>query len=274
MKKLLFLLSALALIWTLSSCETTETYNAPPIPPLEMATIPAEALEEMDPDTASTQRATYYNWLHAGVNLVVWNAAIYLNTAIPVAAFHTAVNQPVTYLGNGKFEWSYVYQAPAGLGGKTYDIVLTAEYINTNADVEWVMTSSERGGFQNFIWYTGISSVNENEASFTVNRNPGNPIPVYRIDYDRISGTSDFSIRFTDVNPNSNGIDGYLEYRVDSQNLDFNRAFDIKGGPNKPDLDTEIQWDEPNGNGRVKDSKRFGNNDWQCWDTNQADVVC
>jgi hypothetical protein len=264
----------LALVAIVSSC--VENPNpvpevAPEVPMAEMYTIPTEAVTESTTDTTSgsTMGNTYKNWVHAGVNLLVWNTAIIVNTAVPVTAFSRAVNETATYVGNGTFEWSYQYQGPV----HTYDVVLTGQYINGGQDVEWIMNVSQVGGFSNFEWYRGISATDFSEATFTVNHRPFNPAPYLQIDYQRDYSNDHASIRYTNVNTSNNSFGGYLEYRVEPTSS-FNRAFDIQGGQNSPNTFIEIQWLEPTGQGRVKNPDFFNDNDWHCWDQNRADTDC
>lgn len=279
MKRSYFAFVLLLAVLLFSSClEQTPDVDpmvAPEIPPAELYVMPADALEDADTDTTAgaTSGATYGNWIYAGVNLLVWNTAIVLQAGVPVAAFGHALNENAVYIGNATFEWSYQYVAPPALGGKTYDVVLTGQYINNSQEVEWIMTTSEVGSAASFVWYTGISSVDFSEATFTINHRPFNPQPYLQIDYARNADNTEASIRYTNVNPSNAGIGGYLEYRVDTGN-DFDRAFDIQGGADNPSIFIEIQWNEAQKNGRVKSQNHFGDNNWHCWDSNHADIAC
>lgn len=258
-----------------SSCEEDPMpapSAAPEIPPTEMFSIPTAVMDHSSTDTTSSH-ATYHNWVHAGINLVVWNTIIVANISIPTAAFARALDENPVYIGNGIFEWSYQYVAPPILGEETYDISLTGEYINNGQDVRWIMTASQVGGFTNFEWYRGIVATNHTEGNFTVNHQPNNPAPYISIDYLGDPSTSDESIRYTNINPSSNEIGGYIEYRVEPGNS-FNRAFDVNGGPNNPGSFLEIQWLDPTMEGRVKNPDHFNDTDWHCWDTNREDTAC
>ena len=261
---------ALALI-ILTSCDPSINpvpEVAPELPAAEMVAIPTEVLEDHSADSAQTQSTgfDYSNWVYAGVNLAVWKTVIVVNTAIPTAAFGRAFNETPTFVGNATFEWAYQYQGPF----HKYDVVLTGQYINGGDDVEWVMTLSQHGGYQNFEWYRGTTSVDRTESSFTVNHRPFNPEALFRIDYN--TDFTDGTIRFTNVRPGHHDNGAYLEYRVEPNNS-FNRAFDIYGGPNNGNT-IEIQWSEPSGNGRVKSQPHFNDNNWHCWGTDLKNTNC
>lgn len=277
MKKL-HLIFALAFgLIVLTSCDPQAPISqeeAPEIPPTEMFSMPTTALSTMEPDTATPMpNATYKNWTFSAINLVVWHTAIVLNAGVPTAAFSHALQQRPVFIGNSTFEWSYVYNSPPILGGKSYDVVLTAQYVNGNQQVQWIMKVSEFGTNVSFEWYRGLSNVDFSQATFTVNRNPASPEAYLRIDYERTSTAGDFNIRYTSVSPSDPGVGGYLEYREDSQ-ASFDRAFDIVGGANNPGEFIEIQWNKLDEDGRVKSPGFFNDSDWHCWDGNQVDVGC
>lgn len=248
--------------------------EAPTLPAAELYTMPVEALTDTDQDTTTingTNRVTYRNWVHAGVNLVVWNTAVVLNVAVPIAAFGRALNETPVFIGNATFAWTYIYRAPASQGGKIYNIVLTGQYINNGQDVEWVMTASQIGGFQDFEWFRGVVATNFSEAQFTLNHKPNNPEPYLLIE--NTNNNSDQTLRYTNINPSNNGMGGYVEYRVESANQ-FNRAFDVNSGPNQGNQLLEIQWTVPGNQGRVKHPAHFNDSDWHCWNSQLQDTDC
>ncbi|MCI4669455.1 MAG: hypothetical protein MRZ79_15075 [Bacteroidia bacterium] len=276
MKKLQVILAFILSLALFTSCDVDPPINqeAPDLPPQEMFSMPTTALSTMEPDTAvPNANATYRNWTFSAINLVVWNTAIAVHAGIPIASFGKAVNQRAVYIGNDTFSWTYVYEAPAILGGKSYDVVLTAQYINNFQEVEWIMNVTEQGSTNTFEWYKGISSTDFSEAHFTVNRNPANPEGYLDIEFEKDLSSGDFKIRYTSVAASDPGLGGYIEYR-ENVGAAFDRAFDIFGGANKPGESIEIQWNQQNENGRVKNLEFFNDSNWHCWDENQADTSC
>ncbi|RMG21903.1 MAG: hypothetical protein D6730_17460 [Bacteroidetes bacterium] len=260
------------------SCEqdvipgTNDQLVAPELPSAATYAMPTDALRQGDTTASQVHGATYRNWVHASLNLVVWHTAIALNGAVPFAAFAYALNQEPQYIGNGVFEWSYEYRAE-DLGGQTYHVSLTAEYVNNGEAVQWIMTVSEVGGFTEFEWYRGVVSRDETEAHFVLNHQPNNPEPFISIDYHGDPQTGDGVVRYTNIRPSDDDRGGYIEYREDAS-ADFNRAFDVKGGLANPNYFLQIQWNEPTHEGRVKNQHFFHDNNWHCWDQNLADTDC
>jgi hypothetical protein len=273
---MLFFALATVLVFT-QSCEKEpqeeEIQNlvAPELPPADMFTMPISEVRETDTDTTNqTGGVTYWNWAHAALSLVGWNTVVYLNMVVPTTAFAHAFNAEATYIGNLTFQWVYQYHAPQNLGGHFYDVSLTGQYINNTQEVAWTMTVSQVGGFSDFVWYTGVTASGNTEGSFILNRNPANPEPYLRMDYQDGLLPEDGTLRFTNVIPTDPANGHYLEYRVDAA-AEFNRAFDVQGPPNNF---LEIRWSEPAGNGQVRHPQRFNDNEWHCWDTEQRDVDC
>ena len=64
-----------------------------------------------------------------------------------------------------------------------------------------------------------------------------------------------------------------MEYRKDETGTaGFNSAFHLFQQQQNQLI--EIQWNHPQGNGRVKDAARFGDSEWHCWDENRLDIDC
>ena len=279
MKKLFLFLSLLASVALFQSCEKETTIDndddkleAPQIPHKSMFTIPTADLKSTDSDTlaAQTQGISYHNWAHAGLNVLAWNTVVAVHMAIPTAAFGLALNEQPEYIGDATFRWAYEYEAADILGGKTYDIVLTGQYINDTQEVLWTMTASEEGGFTDFVWYTGVVAIDFSAARFILNRHPEMPEAFISIAYQNDANTNDVTIRFTNVVPGSDDNGHYIEHRTLSE-APYNTTFDVyRGGSNF----LEIRWNQPAGNGQVKHPAHFNDNNWHCWDTNQFDVDC
>ena len=280
MKKSILFLSVFALFFVFQSCEDPLTSGpndnpdnlaAPQIPPLEMLTLPTTEVEGLESNAADHESRfdTYENWGHAVLSLIGWNTIVVINLAVPTAAVGQAFNQNAQYIGNNTFEWSYVYSAPQNLGGKSYNISLTAEYINTT-EIEWKLVGSEVGGFTNFLWYSAVIANDHSYANFTLNRNPQNPEPYIGISYIRDFASEDVSLRFTNLSSNGQGNGDFIEYRVSPKST-YNRAFDVKTGV---DNILNVEWDAPSNEGRVKHPDFFGDRAWHCWDTGVADIDC
>ena len=278
MKKLGFLLSLGLFTLFIQSCqqdpiEEPQTDVAPQLPPAQSFIMPFTGFENADTsglvsdeEIESRSPSTFRNWFYSATNLVVWNTLVGVTSAVPVIAFGEAFNHRPTRVGDGIFLWSYDYN----IGDRTYTANLTGQFINGGEDTKWEMRISQSGGFSEVLWYSGIVSVDENKATWTLNYQPENPTPFLRIEYQNNESTSEFFIRYTNIIPGDEGNGDYIEYRI-QPDTEFNRAYDVFL-ENEGFL--EIQWDEPSSAGRVRNPEHFGDNDWHCWDAELRDTDC
>jgi hypothetical protein len=278
MKNLIWLIALVFAASIFQSCEKEnmqEQPEAPAIPPMAMFMMPTDDFDESQVDTSEftspdDRSFQYHHWLHAAVNLVFWNTAIHLHMALPTTAFAHAAAQTPEYIGNLTFEWDYIYVAPPELGGGTYYVVLTGQLTPTYEEVIWTMTVSQEGGFSDFVWYTGISSTEEDEGEFTLNRFPNNPQPYLLLEYSGDETTGYGALRFTNVVPGGPDFGNYIEYREEPGNP-YDRAFDVQADPGNL---MEIQWNEVGVEGRIRHELHFGDNEWYCWDEFYIDTEC
>jgi hypothetical protein len=279
MKNLLFILAlAFTGILLLPSCEKDNLTDpndpyagqeAPQLPSPATFILPiSEDFQEEFSGGEELSTRTINNWGHAVVNIVVWNTVLTAHLAVPVAAFYESFNHEAVYQGFGVWLWEYsVTDASGTYNAKLYGELLVSE------EVKWDMYVSKVGGFQNVHWYTGITAWDESYANWTLNFNPDNPMPFIQADYQADNGSGVGAIRYTNIIPGNAGNGGYIEYREGEYNGgEFNRAYDVF----QVELDNllEINWNETDKHGRVKDFKKFGDYDWHCWDGNFQDTEC
>lgn len=282
MKNLKIVIILLLSVIIFQSCvddrkEKEDLGTAPQLPPVESFVIPFTDYEDADTtgfaptggdeDGAETRTPTFQNWFHGATNVLVWNAAITLNTIIPKAAFLESFNHDPEGQGSGVWLWEYDF---TDNNNNTYTAKLYGEILDLE-EVKWDMYISKANGFQDVLWYTGTTS--ETQALWTLNHQPNNPEPFLQIERQKENGSGEASIKYTNIVPNNPGNGDYIEHRIDNTGTaDFNRAYDIFKASN--DHLIEIQWNRPEGNGRVKDEVKFGNMEWQCWDENKQDIEC
>lgn len=250
---------------------------APTLPPLESMLMAFPSAEDVDttnligsqPGQAEPRGGnSYKNWVYSALNLVAWNTAITLHSAIPFASFAEAFNHRPEFQGNGVWLWAYDYN----FNGSRFKAELTGQYIS-NTEVQWDMTISKVGGFQNVKWYTGVITTDGKSGSWSLSYNPNNPTPYLQIDYKETNDNGSGLLRYTNIEAGNNDKGDYIEYREDKDpNADYDRAYDVFKAKDNNLL--EIQWNEINKNGRVKNPKEFGTSEWQCWDTEFLDTDC
>lgn len=281
--KNLFLIAILlsTAIFVIPSCQKEDIgqpdgLEAPQLPPSSMFTMPTGEFDPASVDTSGFSENgernmdTYWHWFYAAINLTVWHTAVVLEMAVPTAAFDAAFTVEPVYIGNLAFQWAYDYVAPIELGGHTYNVVLVGQYAPDFSEVYWTMTLSQVGGFQNFEWYTGVTSTTVNEGTFTLNHQPANPENYLLLTYAGDEATGNAAIRFTRIVPNSPDFGDYVEYRVTPATV-YDLAFDVQQTPG--DL-LEIQWNELGSFGRVRHLAFYGDDNWRCWDGTGKDIDC
>jgi hypothetical protein len=105
----------------------------------------------------------YDHWAFASTNVVIWQSILTLNSAIPVIAFHESFNHEAEYLPNEKkWRWTYSFDE----GQHTYQANLYAKLDGNQ--VLWEMYVSKSGVFEDFLWYSGISAVDESLGSWKI----------------------------------------------------------------------------------------------------------
>ncbi|MEL6536340.1 MAG: hypothetical protein AAFQ98_13070 [Bacteroidota bacterium] len=192
----------------------------------------------------------------------IWQAFTGLTMVLPVTAFKAAISQTPTYNEDrGAWHWSYTVGDTASATQLICDLYGTL----SNEQINWEMNLTKTDAFSEFVWYTGVSRLDETSGSWTVYRDPeGTPRSFLQIDWDRDTTAGTGTIRYTDIDDTDGGDGNYIEAgRVDGATYDS--YFTISGN----DL-LEIEWNKTTKEGRV----RRNNGDWSCWDTDLEDIDC
>jgi len=137
--------------------------------------------------------------------------------------------------------------------------------------VRWEMYISKQNSYNDFLWYSGTTNLNNTQATWELNLKPQNPTPFLLINWERDTQTNTAEITYTNVVPDGPENGGYIYYGTDSSNmLDAFYHIYNKGQDNL----AEIEWNRTTKNGRIKDEHHFNDSEWKCWDENWLDVVC
>jgi hypothetical protein len=239
--------------------------NAPKLPASESFTMMFNDFSS--PDKNGINGRTVNNFLHSAGNILVWNTLVTVHLYIPVAAFAEALKHKAEYQGNGIWLWSYDVTDNQN---KTYFVKLFGELL-ANDEVKWDLYVSQAGGFSNFHWFSGITARNNSYAHWTLNFDPATPKPVIKIDFAKTISLA--TIRYTNIIPETPQNGSYIEFREGViSGTEFDRAYDVFAA----DLNNllQINWNSIYKNGRVKDFKKYNDNDWHCWDAQLQDIDC
>ncbi|MEM8527912.1 MAG: hypothetical protein AAGG68_24945 [Bacteroidota bacterium] len=274
MKKLMLFFLLIGTLGTFQSCEKDEiakddfeVLGAPDLPSLEIFDLSLKQFGGADDKGAQPKSGnmTRWHWLHAGVNILVWNTVVVVNLATPVAALGAAFNEEAEYLGQGVYEWRYQFEGDDEL----LQIVLTGAYTSTEDEIAWKMSISQVDGASEFVWLTGLSTPLESE--YTLYHQIENPEPYLLITHKKDANNEEAeSTRFTNVIPGHEDNGNYIEYRIQPDAL-YNRGYDVY---QSAENFLEIELNEPAGDGRVRHQSHYGDNDWRCWDEEKKDVEC
>lgn len=278
MKTISYLIILMLSVSLFQSCTDDENMDpvgeAPELPAEASFVMPFDGFEDSDTtglhrDAAQARTVTTFrNWFYSATNVVVWNAVLTINLAIPVGSFREAFNHTPTYQGDGIWLWAYTFN----INNATYVAELRGQFLDAER-VEWDMKISQINGFAQVQWYTGIVAVDGSYAEWTLNHQPNNPQNFIGIEYNRDLTSGNASIRYTNIIPNSADKGDYIEYReYVGTGVDYNRNYDVY--KISQDNMLEIQWNTPANNGRVKNPVEFNDSDWHCWDGELMDMDC
>lgn len=196
---------------------------------------------------------------------MVWDAILFVNLAVPVTAFAESFNHEPKWNNREK---AYIWAYDVVVGLNRYDVELLGSL--EGSYVNWEMRLSQRNGFQDFVWFTGVSASNRTGGRWNLNRTPDNPEPYLEIDwYNDFAGEA--WVKYTNIIPGAPENGAFIQYGT-NLDPDFDRYYQIETIQNNKT--TEIEWNYDNKNGRVRDEVQFGDTLWHCWDTALLDVNC
>lgn len=205
------------------------------------------------------------NWGFAALNVGFWNVVLFVGLAIPVASFiesfnHSPEQQP-------DYTWVWSYEVP--FDGDVFSAELHGRFVDNG--VRWEMYVSKEGGYQDFQWYYGESNLPATEGFWILKKNHADPSDLLRIDWYRDIASASSDIQYTNIVPGGPENGGYIFYEVNESGR-YDRAYEIynKGKDNT----TYIEWNVATQEGRVKDSRHFGDSDWHCWGMEHEDTEC
>ncbi len=245
------------------------TAQAPDIPPkstfvMDFDAFPVE--KQMLNKTGGTDKIlSHQNWGWAVINVGVWNTFITVGLAVPVAAFAESFNHDPEPQSDGSWIWRYDVKA----AGVTYTAKLQA---TTRADgIQWDMYISKENAYEDFKWYTGHSDFLRTAGTWTVYKDPRDPVQCLQIEWHRNPAQKTADIRYENITPGDPENGGYIFYGV-TNDAPLDAFYNIYA-KSKDNL-VDIQWNLDDHNGQIRDPQHFKDADWHCWDVNLADIDC
>ncbi len=263
--KSFLLLVVLLSSFLMTNCKRDKPGDQPELPP-QAAFVMDMSTYGSAKDTSLKTSVSYRNWGTAFIEVGIWNILLTIGLAVPVASYSAAINTTPTYIGDGVWEWNYTYSDT--VFKDTYTSSLKGEV--KDGEVKWSMYISKAGGFQNFLWYTGVCDFDHTKGYWILNESPWLPGQLLRIDWNN-NGTGIYDIKYTNVKVGASENGGYIHYGITS-NTPFNAYYEIfnKGANNT----STIEWNTTTKEGHITDPAVFGNTSYYCWNTLLRDTTC
>lgn len=249
---------------------TTTTETAPVVPPqssfvMSFDAFPTSAGKMANVDTLVN---SYSNAQYAIINVAWWSWVVAWYTAIPTAAFGEALKHQATYVSKGSWKWTYDFTVFV-----KYTAELHATLVNNNDSVKWEMYISQQNGFQNLLWFYGVSAVNGKSGNWTLNKDSvisGQHTLsscIYMQWNNNNNGVTD--LKYTDIIQNDKGYGSYVKAGALTNSASFNAFYNIYLVDKQKNTTnfTEINWNTTGKNGQVRDTAYFKDSNWHCWDT-------
>jgi hypothetical protein len=271
-KSVVFILLPLILIALSTGCKKDNKGEPPVLPPAESMTIDFSNFTTQakgDLSVAVPKGTQTSNWDYAASVAVIWSTIININLAVPVAAFKIAVNQSPTYLQDATWQWSY----NATILTVTYKVRLTGQITSENVDWKMYITREGTGGFSEFMWFEGTSSLDGTSGQWTLNKSYQSQVPILKIDWTK-SGSSVGMIKYTYVETGNAFNGSYIEYGLTTNTLNAYYTIHYYSTTYLQFYDLNVEWNTTSHNGHVKSEGYFGDNSWYCWDSNYLNVTC
>jgi len=252
----LIILATLVVGISLSSCKQDDPIIAPTLPPVGSLNT-----DFSDFDTRGQKGVA--NWFHSAANVTFWNGVLSLTMKIPVAAFNEAFNHEPVQQETNKWMWTYTFGVNQEFNAKLYATV-------NSGQANWEMHISKTGDYNDFLWYTGTSSLDGKGGSWTLNKSPETPESFVGIEWS-INDENFFTIQYTNISPEDTENGAYISYStMNSNGYDVCYKVFNKGKDNL----TNIEYNRTNKNGHVSDFLKYGDNDWHCWGNDLQDIDC
>jgi len=281
---LLTLMAAAFLMFACSEDNPTKPKESPEIPPLstflmdfgdfttmgEVLVNPEQIVLPIPSDIPSGEDSyritlSQDNWGWAAFHVGVWNIVITVGLAVPVASFVESFSHEPEQQPNGSWVWSYSFTVMED----EYTAELHGDIDNDGTD--WEMYISKAGVYQDFLWYYGDADLFLTEGTWTLNKDPEDPIPFIGIQWHRNVQDSTADIKYSNIVPDGPENGSYIHYGITNE-IPYDAFYDIynKGYENL----TNIEWNRTTKDGQVKDAHHFGDEDWHCWDGSHEDIEC
>jgi len=272
MKRYIFVLFTLLALTVFSGCKKDKG-EPPVLPPAGSMTMDFSNFEVKTKDgslPSGVKANPITNWQFAAGTALIWKAIIATTLAVPVYSFQLVhQNNTPVYLDDNTWQWKY----SVSLLNVTYSARLTGQILADN--VRWKMFISREGagGFEEFLWFEGISEKDGSQGQWTFYESHLEKVPVLQIDW-AVTGNKVGQVKYTYIKTGNPFKDSYIKFGLVTGELDAFYEIHIYNTTSLQFYDVDVQWSTTNHNGRVRCQAQFGDTDWHCWDSHFSNVSC
>jgi hypothetical protein len=255
----------------LSSCDKKETLDtAPELPPLESMVFDFSQL-----NLYKSAELSKSNWIYSASTVSFWSTILVTTLAVPVAAFHSAVEHEPTRINDQAWQWQY------NVNGFTsnYTARLVGKLESNHIKWEMYITKTGIESFDEFLWFEGTSEMDGKSGQWTLYHSAESQDKLLQIDWLR-EGENVGQIKYTYIrqNDSQNNDDNYygstLTYGLQDSELDIYIDVHIYNQQAMDFVDSNIEWSSTEYNGHVKAEHFFNDTNWHCWDSSGNDIDC
>jgi len=259
--KLVAMALAVSFLFVSTSCDKGSNENSPELPPAESLMMSFSDFDAPRGD-AKASGEPHLNFNYAFTSLVFWSGASAITMALPVAAYGYALEQDPVSLGDNSWEWKYDFQ----WSGLSYTATLTATRINNEEFSVEMLIALAATPDQGVRWFDGVVRYDHTQANWTIYRDGS--IEVLEIAWTKDFELGDASLLYTYVEAEMVETGSYIRYEYAPLEV-YDASFTVSRSTGT----TLIQWNTSNKEGRVQDEAKFGDAEWNCWDSLEMGLV-
>ena len=256
---------AVSLIIVSTSCDKEPVENRPELPPLESLMMSFSDFDAPRGDVKASGEP-HLNFNYAFTSLVFWSGASAITMALPVTAYGYALEQDPVSLGEDSWEWESDFQ----WNGISYTATLTTTRINNDEFSLEMLIAASATPDQGVRWFDGVVRYDHTRANWTIYKDGS--IEVLEVEWTKDYELGDASLLYTYVEPALLETGSYISYEYAPL-----EAYDASFTVSRSTGTTLVQWNKTSKEGRVQDEAKFGDAEWNCWDTLEnglVDKVC
>lgn len=229
----------------------------------EVPVLPSEKsfiikLDFFEPENKITKG----NWNNALISVEDWNIFNNWDIYIPIEAYKEAFNHQPEFQSGQTWLWEYDF-----LNNYKAKLYGTYEY----GIIIWDMRISLENNFDDFAWFTGWSDIDNSKGEWIIKDNFETKQDLLTIIWERNFKDETFETKYLKNKIEESGSKSYITRRIINNptydtELEIFEAIELNN--------TYINYNELDGNGRIKGIHLYNDSEWHCWDKDKSDSYC